>query len=108
MRQLSGRLFAPAALGTVLLAVGVGLAGGLRREQAGTAYVRKGEPAAVAAPLKRVPSPTSNIAKKAPPTATTSTERPSEIKCRIGLASCRKWVALRERNGRLFTRSAQR
>jgi hypothetical protein len=106
MRQLSGHLFAPAALVAVLLAVGVGLAVGLQREPAGTAYVRKGEPTTAAA-LKRQPSPPSSAARE-PSTPTRPTERPVEIKCRISLASCRKWVALQERNRRLFTRSAQR
>jgi hypothetical protein len=32
---------------------------------------------------------------------------PFDIKCEIGLASCRKWIALREQKARPLGRSAQ-
>jgi hypothetical protein len=52
------------------------------------------EPAAAAVALKREP-------------ATTPAKPHFQIKCEIGLASCRKWVALRERKARLLVRSAK-
>ncbi len=42
------------------------------------------------------------------PTATTPADAPFEIKCEIGLASCRRWIALQERKAQLLARNAQR
>jgi hypothetical protein len=52
------------------------------------------EPDAAAVALKREP-------------ATTPAKPHFQIKCEIGLASCRKWVALREWKARLLVRSAK-
>ena len=48
------------------------------------------------------------VALQREPTATTPAKPPFQIKCEIGLASCRKWVALQERKARLLVRSAKR
>ena len=70
--------------------------GALRDEPAAAAAVAvKGEPAATAAALKRAAA------------ATTPAKPPFQIKCQIGLASCRKWVALQQRKARLLVRSAK-
>src|SRR5262245_24688770 len=69
--------------------------GVLRDEPAAAAVVVTGEPAATAAALKREAS------------ATTPAKPPFQIKCEIGLASCRKWIALQERKARLLVRSAK-
>jgi hypothetical protein len=108
MQQRSGRLLAPTrALGAVLLAVGVGLAIGLRGQPGSTPSVLRDEPAAPASPLKREPAAPS-VASNGWRTATTPAAPSLEIKCRIGLASCRKWVALQERKGRLLLHIPQR
>ena len=106
MLQRSAQLFAR-TLNALLFAVSIGLAIALWREPAGAPFVLRGEPAATAGALKREPTAPS-AASKGKPTATTPTDPPSEINCRIGLASCRKWIALQERKGRLLAHSAQR
>ena len=65
----------------------------LRDEPAATAAVLKREPAATTVALKREPAATA-VALKSELTATIPTKPPLQIKCEIGLASCRKWIAL--------------
>ena len=61
----------------------VGSAGrGCKREPTATLAASKHEPAAIA------------VALKGESTATTPAKPPFQIKCEIGLASCRKWIAL--------------
>src|SRR5262245_53349202 len=106
MRQRSGQLIAP-TLGAVLVAGSVGLAFGLRHKPASAPFVVKDETAAVAGAVNReraVPS----VASRRQPTATIRPDPPFEVKCRIGLASCRKWVALQERKGLLLVHNARR
>ena len=80
-------------------------AAALKREAAAAA-VSKREAAAATAALRDVPAATV-APSKGEPTATTPSKPPFQIKCEIGLASCRKWVALQERKARLLVRSAQ-
>jgi hypothetical protein len=106
MLQRSGQVFAQ-ALNTLLFALSIGLAITLWRERASAPLVPRGEPAAIVGGLKREP-PAPSVAPKGKPLAATPTEPPAEINCRIGLASCRKWIALQERKGRLLVHRAQR
>jgi hypothetical protein len=108
MRHHSGRLLALAcALAPVLAAVGLGFAMGLHRPPTGGHSVLNGKPAVAAAPLQ--PEPIAPPAAwKVQVTAIARPALPLEIKCRISLPSCRKWVALQERKGRLLVHSAQR
>lgn len=69
--------------------------GASKYEPAAAAVTAEGEPAATAAALKRKAS------------ATTPAKPPFQIRCEIGLASCRKWVALQQRKARLLLRSAK-
>jgi hypothetical protein len=66
-----------------------------------------GEPPADAITLEREPAGTT-VASEGEPTAVTPTDVPFDVKCEIGLASCRKWIALRERKAQLLGRNAQR
>jgi hypothetical protein len=77
------------------------------REPTVTLAALNGEPSGVAAALARKPAGTP-IASEAEPTKATPTDVPLEIKCEIGLASCRKWIALQERKAQSLGRSAQR
>jgi hypothetical protein len=65
----------------------------LSNESAATAAALKREPAATAVALTREPAVTA-VTSKSESTATTPTKPPLQIKCEIGLASCRKWIAL--------------
>jgi hypothetical protein len=47
------------------------------------------------------------VASNGEPKATASPGAPIEIKCDVGLASCRKWIALRERKAQLLAQGAQ-
>jgi len=69
------------------------------REPAAAAVAPGREPVLAAAEPAGTP-----VALEGEPTATT----PTDVKCEIGLASCRKWIALQERKGQLVGRSAQR
>jgi hypothetical protein len=73
------------------------------REPAAAAVAPGREPVLAAAEPGREPAGTP-VALEGEPTATT----PTDVKCEIGLASCRKWIALQERKGQLVGRSAQR
>ena len=64
-------------------------AAALKREAAAAAAVSKREAAAAAAALRDVPAATVASSKEEP-TATTPSKPPFQIKCEIGLASCRK------------------
>jgi hypothetical protein len=75
-------------------------------DMSGTAATRrlaalKDEPAGAAAALKHESAATA-VASKDEATATTPSKSPFQIKCEIGLASCRKWVALQQRKVRLI------
>ena len=106
MLQRSCQFFAQ-TLNVLLFAVSTGLAVTLWREPASVPFVLRAEPAATEGALKREPTAPS-AAPKGKPTATAPTDPPLEINCRIGLASCRKWIALHERKGRVLAHSAQR
>ena len=106
MLQRSCRLFAQ-TLNALLFAVSIGLAFALWREPASVPFVLRAEPAGTGGALKRERTAPS-AAPKGKPTATAPTDPPLEINCRIGLASCRKWIALHERKGRVLAHSAQR
>jgi hypothetical protein len=106
MMQRSGQHFSQ-ALNALLFAVSIGLAITLWREPLSAPFDLRGERAAAAGGLKREPTAPSG-ASKGKPTASTPTDPPSEINCRIGLASCRKWIALQERKSRLVVHSVQR
>ena len=67
----------------------------------------KAEPAAAAVDPGREPAGTP-VAPEGEPTAAAPSDAPGDIKCEIGLASCRKWIALQERKAQLPGRSAQR
>jgi hypothetical protein len=103
----------------MFLILGLGLATGLRREPVSTPFALKGELGAAEAAVKRAPADPLIASKQrapadltAPPkgqlTGTVPSKASLNIRCRISLASCRRWIALRERNGRLFVHSAQR
>ena len=77
------------------------------REPAGTLAALSGEPPTKAATLEREPAGTP-VAPEGEPTAAPPTDVPFDIKCEIGLASCRKWIALQERKAQLLGPSAQR
>src|SRR5262245_45255057 len=106
MLQRSGHVFAQ-VLNTLLFALSIGLAITLWRELASAPLVLRGEPAAIVAGLKREP-PAPSAAPKSKPLAARPTEPPAEVNCRIGLASCRKWIALQERKGRVLVHRAER
>ena len=72
-----------------------------------TAPERPAEPAAAAVVAGREAAATP-VASEGEPTVATPTDVPFGIKCEIGLASCRKWIALREQKAQLLGRSAQR
>jgi hypothetical protein len=76
------------------------------REPAGTLAALTGDPPAGATTLEREPVGTP-VAPAGEPTVATP-DAPVDIKCEIGLASCRKWIALQERKAQLPGRSAQR
>jgi hypothetical protein len=65
-----------------------------------------GEPSVDGAGFERDPAGTP-AAAKGEPTAAARPDVPFKIKCEIGLASCRKWIALQEK-AQLLGRSAQR
>src|SRR5262245_61426284 len=106
MPQPSDHLFTQ-ALNALLFVAFTGLVIGLWREPAKSAFTLRGEPSAAAGTLKRLPA-ASSAASPLKPTATKAADRPSEIKCKIGLASCRKWIALQKQKGRPPAHSAQR
>jgi hypothetical protein len=66
----------------------------------------KGEPAAAVAASKREPVDTP-VDQEINPLVTKPADPHVELKCQIGLASCRKWIALEEQRARLF-HNAQR
>jgi hypothetical protein len=74
---------------------------GLRGERPVTSIALQHEPPTAVAPVRE---PTPIALSDRPPTPTGA---PYEIKCEIGLASCRRWLALQERNVQL-ARGAQR
>jgi hypothetical protein len=105
MRQRSGQLLAPTrVLGAVLVTLGVCVATGLRREPPSPPVVSNGEPVAAAAALK--PGPTAPSVAGDRPAVAKAAVPTLEIKCKVGLASCRKWIALQE--VRLLAHSAAR
>lgn len=69
------------------------------REAAAAKAASKREAVAAAAALRDVPAATV-ASSKGEQTATTPSKPAFQIKCEIGLASCRKWVALQEQRGR--------
>ena len=75
------------------------------REAAATKAASKREAVAAAAALRDVPAAT--VASSKGESTATPSKPPFQIKCEIGLASCRKWVALQEQKARLLVRSAQ-
>jgi hypothetical protein len=76
-----------------------------KAEPAATLVSLQGESAATAAALEREPTPAAS--KDEPVATTTAANALFEIKCEIGLASCRRWIALQERKARLLARTAQ-
>jgi hypothetical protein len=81
----------------------------------------KSEPASTLVALETAPSSTSVVSKSEPPGTAidrpidlqnepmaTSAEPPSSMICQIGLASCRRWIALQERKTGPSMRSAER
>jgi hypothetical protein len=77
------------------------------KDEATAAAAASKREAAPAAALRDAPA-TTIASSKGELTATAPSKPPFQIKCEIGLASCRKWVALQERKARLLVRSAQR
>jgi len=67
----------------------------LQGAPAGSPVASTGEPAAGAVTVQREPAGAA-AAERGEPTATAGS-RPFEVKCEIGLASCRRWIALQER-----------
>jgi hypothetical protein len=67
-----------------------------KREPGATLVVAEAEPSSKAAVLRSEPAGT-QIDAKQEPSATNSAEPRSESKCQVGLASCRRWLALQER-----------
>jgi hypothetical protein len=67
-----------------------------KREPGATLVVAEAEPSSTAAVLRSEPAGT-QIDAKQEPSATNSAEPRSESKCQVGLASCRRWLALQER-----------
>jgi hypothetical protein len=79
---------------------------GSRLELVATLVSLHGEPAATAAAWERAP-PGAPAASKGEPAATAAADTPFDIKCEIGLASCRRWIAMQERKAQLV-HSAER
>jgi hypothetical protein len=77
------------------------------RETAGSLATLAGKPPAEATFLEREPAATPAVSE-GQPTAATPTDGSFDIKCDVGLASCRKWIALQEQKAQLLGRSAQR
>lgn len=78
----------------------------LEAEPASTPDVPESEPAGT--PVVSESEPAGTPSDQDEPIATTSAEQPLEIKCQIGLASCRRWIALRERRAALSARRLER
>ena len=76
------------------------------KDEKAAAVALKGEPAAVLAAPKREPVDTP-VGLEINPMVTNPADSHFETKCQIGLASCRKWIALEEQKARL-TRNAER
>ena len=76
------------------------------REPAGTLAALRGEPPADATNSARDLAGTP-VASEREPTTTTPTDVPLDMKCEIGLASCRRWIALQERKAQLLGRVDQ-
>ncbi|MBO0765087.1 MAG: hypothetical protein J2P50_10930 [Hyphomicrobiaceae bacterium] len=106
MRRRLRQSFAP-MVGAVFLTLGLGLATGLRREPANTPFVLKSDPGATEAAFKRAPADPS-VAVGGWLTEIVPAKPRLNIRCRTSLASCRRWIALQERNGWLVVHSAQR
>lgn len=106
MRRRLRQSFAP-MLGAAFLTLGISIAAGLRREPASPQFVLKGDLGTTEVALKREPADPP-VAAKGQLTATVPAKPRLYIRCRIRLASCRRWIALQERNGRLLVQSAQR
>lgn len=94
-------------LNALLIAASIGFAITLWREPAGAPPALVGKPAATTGGLKHEPTAAvdasiapSDASNK--PTPTTGTDAPAAAPCSIGLASCRRWISLRERKGRLL------
>ena len=65
----------------------------LRDQPTATTVALRDEPAATVVDLKSEPT-TTTVGLKSELTALTPAKPPLQIKCEIGLASCRKWIAL--------------
>jgi hypothetical protein len=76
------------------------------QDEKAAAVALKGEPAAALAGPKRQPVDTP-VGLESTPMVTKPADPPFEIKCQIGLASCRKWIAIEEQKARLI-RNAER
>src|SRR5262245_34105054 len=106
MRRYPGHLIAP-MLAAVLIAGSVGLVIGVPRERASAPAISTDEQPADAAGLEREPASASALSEGRPAAAASADPR-LDIKCRIYLPSCRRWIALRaQKNGRLV-HSAER
>ena len=73
----------------------------------GRTELLQGEPAVAAVDSEREPAATP-VVPEGQPRVVTSTDGSFDVKCEIGLASCRKWIALQEQKAELLGRSAQR
>ena len=76
------------------------------REPTPTLAALSGERPADATALARQPTGPP-VAPDGEPRAVTPTAVPSDSKCEMALASCRKWIALQERKAQLLARSAE-
>lgn len=88
------------------------------REPPGTLVALEAEPRGTLVALEADPSSTPVASKSEPagnpidpqdaPIATASAEPPFGIRCQIGLASCRRWIALQKQRAEPSVRSAER
>ena len=97
----------PAATESALEREPAGSPAAVEHEPAATLVALQDESAATAAAPEREPAVTP-AASNGEPTTTTAADAPFEIKCEVGLASCRRWISLQERKTQLPARSAQR
>ena len=92
-RQVAALRDEPAATAVALKSEPAATAVALESEPAVTAVALKSEPAAAAVASESGSAATAG-ALKGESTALTPAKSPLQIKCEIGLASCRKWIAL--------------